>query len=369
MAAAIPQPLLGVVATIVTIALSLGLSAPFDVLPFLTWVAFVTTCAIPAQMVLGILWGNAYPSFLTRVGQPWKGAVILGLLSLASAIISPLVLMVTNGGIGMPTPFAIMFAVLTVVSSLWVLILFQAWPAARFLRHPALAGFGVMLLSYGLAWLVFRFAFNYGAMASAPSYSPGLDPQGLFPAWAALSFTVTTAFSIMALALLDFWPLSIIAVKWPPLQRQPLWGLASGSIVLALSAAIWSAGVIGLGMDLVDYLVRVPVSGIFGTVVMMIVFQTAPFQTASQPRKGLLLIGCSIALALGMYQLYEMAAGLIAGPLPKGAPGYALELWLATAMLSVTFPLMIAFCQGFEFWPLVRRKVASSLPQQGDGAS
>ncbi|MBF0270125.1 MAG: hypothetical protein HQL44_16190 [Alphaproteobacteria bacterium] len=352
----VPQPLLGLAASAITITLSLGLCALFDVLPFLTWVAFVTTCAIPAQMVMGLVWNNAYPTCLKDMAQPWKGLANLGLLTLASAIISPLVLMVTNGGISMPTPFAIMYAVLTVVSSLWVVVVFQTWPIGGIGRPPLAVGLGVMAMAYLLAWLVFRFAFDYSAMSAAPYYSLSLDPQGAFPAWNALSFTVTTAFTIMMLALLDFWPVSALAAKHPSLQRQPIFGLTAGLLVLAVSGAIWWGFAILLGMDKVDYLVRVPVSGIFGTVVMLVLFQTAPFQTAQQPRKGLLLIGCGIVVAVIMYYLYAFAAGLIAGSLPKGPPGHVLELWLATAMLSVTFPLMIAYCQGFEFWPLIRRK-------------
>ena len=36
-----------------------------------------------------------------------------------------------------------------------------------------------------------------------------------------------------------------------------------------------------------------------------------------------------------------------------GPPGYGLELWLATAWMSVTFPLIVVFCDALGFWPLV----------------
>lgn len=57
-----------------------------------------------------------------------------------------------------------------------------------------------------------------------------------------------------------------------------------------------------------------------------------------------------VVLAIVMRRLYEMA-GLV-GPMASGAPGYDLELWLATAMLSVTFPILVAYGDGFGFWSL-----------------
>lgn len=38
--------------------------------------------------------------------------------------------------------------------------------------------------------------------------------------------------------------------------------------------------------------------------------------------------------------------------LPSGGPAYDLELWLASSMLAVTFPALVAFANYFQFWPL-----------------
>lgn len=33
---------------------------------------------------------------------------------------------------------------------------------------------------------------------------------------------------------------------------------------------------------------------------------------------------------------------------------YDLELWVSSAMLAITFPIMVAFAGFFDFWPLAR---------------
>jgi len=38
--------------------------------------------------------------------------------------------------------------------------------------------------------------------------------------------------------------------------------------------------------------------------------------------------------------------------LAAGSPAYELEIWVANAMLGITFPLMVVFADFFEFWPL-----------------
>jgi hypothetical protein len=51
-------------------------------------------------------------------------------------------------------------------------------------------------------------------------------------------------------------------------------------------------------------------------------------------------------------QLYRHLAPTVTGALPSGPPTYATEIWLASAMLGVTFPFLIFFAEFFKFWPL-----------------
>lgn len=44
---------------------------------------------------------------------------------------------------------------------------------------------------------------------------------------------------------------------------------------------------------------------------------------------------------------------MITGTLAPGLPAYDFEIWLATALLSVTFPLLVFFyAEFFKLWPL-----------------
>jgi len=85
---------------------------------------------------------------------------------------------------------------------------------------------------------------------------------------------------------------------------------------------------------------------LFGVFIVLTLFQGVGFTRLAQPAKGIAMTAAAIALAVVMQLLYGVAANLIAPALAAGAPGYGLELWLATAMLGVTFPLIVVFCGG-----------------------
>ena len=64
--------------------------------------------------------------------------------------------------------------------------------------------------------------------------------------------------------------------------------------------------------------------------------------------------------------LYAALAPVVTGTLASGPPGYDLEVWLANALLSVTFPFLIYYAVFFGYWPLtkpvhLRRVVAGDL--------
>jgi hypothetical protein len=51
----------------------------------------------------------------------------------------------------------------------------------------------------------------------------------------------------------------------------------------------------------------------------------------------------------------------VSGELPSGPPAYAAQLWLANALLAVTFPFLVIHAAFFNFWPL--RKVDVAVAQ------
>ncbi len=354
----IKQPILGLLGTLISVGLALAISVQFDGSTLVGWVGQIVMGSIPAQMVIIAVWQGAYPAALAKLPQPAKGLAILGLMGLASAVVTPIILATVGGGVTPPTPFATMFTVISICTSFWVMPLFKCWPVTAVAKHPVALGLGVLLLAYGAAAVVWHFGFDFAAMQGAPFYQASLDPHGLVPAWNIFSFIVTASLVIIGFVMLDDWPVNAIADMLPVLGRQPLRAVTSAVLVLLLSGGLWSLCVSILHMDVVDYLVRVPVSGLFGQLIMLHMMQTAPFQALRQPVKGMALLVVTVALAGPMYWLYAQVATALVGPMASGAPGYVLDVWIATAMLAVTFPMFVTYGDAFGFWPLQRPQSA-----------
>jgi hypothetical protein len=153
--------------------------------------------------------------------------------------------------------------------------------------------------------------------------------------------------------LLEFWPVSLLAKAIPIFGRQPFFGLDASVLIAAIAAGLWWLFDVPHGMDVVAFLVRVGVSMIFGIFIVLVMFDGAAFVRLPQPWRGMVLIAVAAVLAVALHALYRALAIQQFG-LPGGPPTYTLELWLATSMLAITFPLMVAFASFFNFWPLRR---------------
>ena len=172
-------------------------------------------------------------------------------------------------------------------------------------------------------------------------------------AFSSLAFSLTCLAVILAFIELDFWPFSLIPPKAPAFGKQPIWGIVMSAIICILAYIIKSIFVDGMGMDIFEYSLKVPICIIFGEFIMLLIMQTWPVQTMKQPAKGIVLIIINIVLAVVMYYIYKYFMVLHTGLLPSGvATGYVQELWIATALLGFTFPVITAYTAFFNFWPL-----------------
>src|SRR2546428_14183562 len=70
------QPVLGIVATIIVMALSLALISFFDSPTFAGWVSYSLMCLIPMQIVVGVTWGTNKPRLDTKQRQPLLGILL-----------------------------------------------------------------------------------------------------------------------------------------------------------------------------------------------------------------------------------------------------------------------------------------------------
>ena len=77
------QPVLGLVASALVIAFSLGFVALFPAAKFLGSVTYCLLCIIPMEIVIGVTWGYKQPGFAAKRTQPARGA----LLAMVAAII------------------------------------------------------------------------------------------------------------------------------------------------------------------------------------------------------------------------------------------------------------------------------------------
>jgi len=341
------QPATGIVATIPVIVLSLAFVHLFSFPVFAGWVAFYTQCTIPMQIIVGVTWKCKLPGFAAQQSQPMKGLLLTMLTIMGGIVASVFLLAVPGGSITPPTPMLMHCTIVSVAITFWLSIMWGGWPFRALIRNPVVSGIVQLIASYALTYGLFRIFFDYDFMKDAPVYVASLDPHGLFNAWSTLVYIVT-ALSVMFLMLhFDLWPLT----RWPVLVKQPVLGLVWTSIALIVAAAAFCIGINALTMDTVQFMVTVPIPFIFGTIVMLNMLEGSLFNTRKQPAKGLLSATAAALIGTGLSWMYQSLAGVVTGRLHSGPPSYDFEIWLASALLAVTFPLLIIAAVFFDFWP------------------
>ena len=354
----VKQPLLGILGTVVVFFLAFGIIVWFKPETFLSWAGELAMCLIPTSIIVGMVWQGNYPAPAGKLEQPLKGLYLLLFNMVLGAIIAGWSIKTVGGSVVPPTPPLTLFTIMTVIMTFWCVVVWGCWPAAAIKgNHPAFVGFGTLIVSYALALILFNVFFNFDFMKGAPFYAAVMPPSGAFNAFSSLAFFLTCLAVILAWVELDFWPLSLIPPKAPAFGKQPIWGIVVSLIVCIVAYIVKMIFVDNMGMEVFAYTVQVPICLIFGEFIMLLMMQTSPVQAMKQPMKGIILIIINIVLAVIMYHLYKWFSLLIAGPLPAGpAAGYVQELWIATALLGFTFPVIASYTGFFNFWPLSEAK-------------
>jgi hypothetical protein len=334
------------------ILIALGFISLFQLSVFLGWVSYLLLCVIPMEIVIGITWLGRHPAFAARRRQPVKG-ILLTLVALGvGAVVAPIYMLLAGDGISPPTPMLAQCTIVSVVVTFWITIMWGGWPFTKALQNPVTAGIVILAAAYGLNYALFRVFFNYEFMQDAPVYVASLDPHGMFNAWSALVFYVT-ALAIMFLMLqFDLWPLT----KFRSAMDQPTLGVIWTIVALIGGGLAYYIGVIVIRMDPVAFLIRVPIPFIFGTIVVLNMLENSLFQNLAQPVKGFANTIAAAVIGTALAQMYSALAPWVSGNVSGGPPAYEFEIWLASALLSVTFPFMIFYAEFFRFWPLVRPK-------------
>jgi hypothetical protein len=343
------QPVLGVSALVVVIVISFGIISLFDEATFSTWVSFLFMCCVPTQLLFAMVWRTNFPSVLGAMAQPTKGLLLTGVTIIIGMIFAAISYYGIGGGHGV-TPMLLMYIIMTVVVSFWYVACWQCWPVSLFTQSPLALGVSMLVVAYLGAYLLFQWLFDFSFLQGAPVYYADIDPQGIFFAWTPLVIGVTTVSVILALVLFDLWPVGKIT---DPSLRV----IAFSLLVATVAYGIYFLCTTLIGMDQIRFLVTVPISFIFGIFLPLNLLQGSMFPEMKQPGKGVLLVAvCSIAAVI-LQNIYLALGPVVSGPLASGVEGhYQEELWLASALLGVTFPVLVVQTDYLNFWPLKPRK-------------
>jgi hypothetical protein len=342
------QPGLGVVATILVMAIALGFVSLFSFPTFAGWVAYFLLCVIPIQIVMAVTWGTEQPRAAAKAPQPVRG-VLLTLFSLVvGLVVSTLALQFVGARVTPPAPILAHWVIVSVPVTFWAAIMFGGWPFTKLIKSPLLAGLTMLVACYVVNGILFRIFFNYEFMQGAPIYVASIDPHGLFNGWSALVFYVTALAGMFFIISFDLWPFTTM----PALMQQPVLGLVWTAGALILGAIAFYVGVNVMHMDVVSFLVNVPVPFIFGSIVVLNMLQNSLFGKMTQPLKGIANVVAVIVIGTVLSKAYGALAPTVTGSLNAGPPAYDFEIWLASAALSVTFPFLIFFAEFFKYWPL-----------------
>ena len=299
------------------------------------------------MVVTGTLWipSGVLPA-LMGPSQPGKGIVATLLCVAIGGVIATLSFRVVGHSIGPPTPPLTMYMIFTVILAFWAVLVWNYWPFSSVLRSPVMAGIAMLIFCYLGGSFIFRGLFNFEFLRGAPVYAPVLDPGGLVDAWTVTSFGVLSVALVLTTLLLDCWPMA----RWA--SAQPLLGVYTTAIVLALSWVVYVVVTGWFGVDKVKFMAHGSIPYIFGTFFPLKLFVGRIGAGLRQPAKGLLCVLVSFVIGNALQFLYLFASERLMGSMGSGAPGYELQVWLASALLAVTFPMIVLLVDFFEFWPL-----------------
>ena len=342
------QPAAGLVATLAIVAISLGFISLFSFSIFSGWVAYLIDCIIPMQILIGVTWGGKYPGFAASRPQPLKGLLLL-LVNLAVGAVFAAVLWMTVGhGINPPTPILIFYMIAFVLTTFWLTIMWGGWPFLQVIKNPVAAGFALLVAAALIAYLIFRAFFDFSFMQGAPFYQAGVDPRGMFNAWSAIVCYVTFIAAMFFVIGFDLWPLH----KFPAVMRQPVLGMVWSLLAALLAWVVFYVGTVVAHIDVVVFMVTVPIPFIFGTIIVLNMMQASLFPGFKPPLKGVMNVVLIAIVGTVLARLYGALMPAVTGALKSGPPAYDFEIWLASALLSVTFPFLVFHAEIFKLWPL-----------------
>lgn len=342
--------LVGLMSLAIIVAITFAMGAAVDTVTFSTWVGLIWMSGIPAQFILANFLGFSKPDWITRTPQPLKGVLFFLVNAVLAIAIAAIVVGLAGTGTSPPPPMVIMFIISSVAVTFHWMLCWRGAPFSPKGNYPLLAAAGLLTCIYAITFLLFTQLFNFSFLKGAPVYSASLDPGGLFPAWDILITAVTSAGVLILFLQMDFYP-----VRVPRNLGVGLGGLLTAILSLTLGFATYYVATRLLGADPVVFMLFGPVAFIAGFLITGPVVQDRLFTELLQPLRGIVIAVLSAvlggALALGYYIFGKLVTDI---ELAAGAPTYDREIWTATALLGLSFPLITTWTGALEFWPFIR---------------
>lgn len=343
------QPVLGIAASVIIIVVSLALISLFDFPTFAGWVTYGLICIIPMEIVVGVHWQCKQPQFAAAQKQPVQGILLILTTVVVGVAVGVVHFYTVGAGVAPPTPMLMHCMIVSVVVTFWMTIMFGGWPFTL-IKNPIASGLALVTACYVVNYILFRILFNYAVMEAAPFYDPALDPGGRFDGGTMVVFYVTFIAIMFLFLHFDLWPMTTS----PGIMKQPVLGIVWTLAAFALGGGLFWLGVGPIAMDPQVFNVVVPIPFIFGTIIVLNMLQNSIFGKIEQPVKGLVNAIAAAVVGTGLAMLYNAVSGSVTGELPSGPPGYEYEIWIASALLGVTFPFLIYFAEFFKMWPLAK---------------
>jgi hypothetical protein len=348
------QPVLGITATVLVMAIALAFVSLFSFPTFAGWTGYLLLCTIPLQIVMIVTWATGQPAFAGNAAQPVKGLLLTIICVVGGLLIGAALIPLIGAGVTPPGPIIAHWTIACVPVMFCAAIMWDGWPFTRVIKNPMLAGLTMLVAVYVINFTIFRIFFNYEFLAGAPVYVASMDPHGMFNGWTALVFIVTALAGMFLMLGFDLWPLTAD----PRIMTQPALGIVWTLMTLAFATLAMYVGITVGHMDVVRFLVRVTAPLIFGSIVVLNMFQNSLAGSLKQPIKGVVNAALIAVIGVGLARMYEALMPRITGALAYGPPTYDFEIWLATALLSTTFPFLMFFAAFFGYWPLAKTAAA-----------
>jgi len=315
------------------------------------------------EVVIGITWGTNHPAFAGSRSQPAKGLLLILVSLAAGAVVAVVHFFLVGAGAAPPPPMAAQCIITSVITTFWFAVMFGGWPFVNLIKNPVAAGLSLLAACYVVNYLLFQLLFNYSFMQGAPVYVAAADPHGLFNAWNVLVFEMAALAVLFLVLNFDLWPFT----KSPAVMCQPVLGLVWTTAALVIGGLAYYLGVTVGGMDVVAFMVQVPIPFIFGTIIVLNMFQGSLFGKFEQPLRGILNSLAALVIGELLARAYGALAPMVTGTVNPGPPAYEYEIWLASALLGVTFPFLIFFAEFFRMWPLQRAAALAAREQAASG--